>query len=118
MSGVRESIQAFLKYRDPPAPNAPESAWRSFFLYNLLALRQGQEVLRAGLAKLAHDLDGRLTVVEEDAWLNGRQLALHRGTLRHLGTCVEQLGKDLEALTPCDGEVLKVEPATPAEVAS
>jgi hypothetical protein len=118
MSTTWESIAAFLRHRNPPSPDAPQRDWNGFFLFHLLALRQGQETLCRDLAKLAHDLDVRLTVDEEDERLNGRQLGLHKATLRHLGVCVDQLGKDLEALTPVDGEILDDEPALPAEARS
>ena len=118
MSTTRESIQAFLKYRDPPAPDAPQRDWNGFFLYHLLALRQGQDALRKDLAKLVHDLDARLTVGEEDERLNGRQLGLHRQTLRHYGVCIDQLEQDLEALQPVEGEILDDMPAAPVEAAS
>jgi hypothetical protein len=99
MTAVQESVQAFLKYRDPPAPNAPERDWRSFFLYHLLALRHGQEVLRADIAKISRDLEVQRQVdVEAEAATRGQATDTAR-RVAGLAAEVGELSKGIDRLS-------------------
>jgi hypothetical protein len=104
----------------PPAWDASSAEERWDYVVQAIASQHAAlDVIRWDLAKQVHDINERAALHQADDDINGRQLGLHRATLRHYGVCIDQLGKDLEALQPVDGEILDDDaPALPAEAAS
>jgi hypothetical protein len=77
--------------------STPEQRW-VFIVQSLARIRAGQDIIRADLCRVAHDFDEWKAVHQADDDIRGRELAKHRTTLRHFGVCIDELGRDLEAL--------------------